>query len=198
VGTIHEDTLSGGTGNDTIIGKAGNDILLGGSGNDLLQDGDGNDLLSGGSGNDTLKSGAGTDTLQGNGGNDTYIIGANPVIGEASIMTDDFENRGSDTVKDSGGAHDKLILDINAEDVSFRAIDTNHDELLDSLQIGFSGLHSEEHLPDQATIIKNYFDNSVSSTGDLTEDNAGSGLIETINIHGTIYHLDDVLAQFAG
>lgn len=71
IGSVYNDTLTGGTGAewlegndgaDTFTLNAGNDTALGGLGDDTLLGGDGNDNLSGGSGADSMDGGAGTDT----------------------------------------------------------------------------------------------------------------------------------------
>ena len=74
IGTVFDDTLTGGPGpdrldgdkgNDTIAGLAGPDTVLGGDGSDTLTGGDGNDTVTGGFGEDRIDGGPGTDTLQG-------------------------------------------------------------------------------------------------------------------------------------
>ena len=74
IGTVFDDTLTGGPGpdrldgdkgNDTIAGLAGPDTVLGGDGGDTLTGGDGNDTVTGGFGEDRIDGGPGTDTLQG-------------------------------------------------------------------------------------------------------------------------------------
>ena len=80
VGTIGNDTLSGGAfddvidgldGDDVISGNGGDDLLYGGAGVDRLDGGEGNDTLNGGAGNnDILIGGAGADILDGSDGFD--------------------------------------------------------------------------------------------------------------------------------
>ena len=74
IGTVFDDTLTGGPGpdrldgdkgNDTIAGLAGNDTVLGGDGSDTLNGGDGADTVTGGFGEDRIDGGPGADTLQG-------------------------------------------------------------------------------------------------------------------------------------
>jgi Ca2+-binding RTX toxin-like protein len=71
IGSIYNDTLTGGTGAewlegndgaDTFTLNSGNDTALGGLGNDTLLGGDGNDNLAGGAGADSIDGGVGTDT----------------------------------------------------------------------------------------------------------------------------------------
>lgn len=65
IGTVGDDTLTGGASPDWIDGGDGDDTLSGGGGNDRL---------TGGAGNDILTGGAGSDALVGGGGNDTFVI----------------------------------------------------------------------------------------------------------------------------
>jgi Ca2+-binding RTX toxin-like protein len=52
VGSVGNDSLSGGSNNDTLDGSAGSDVLWGASGDDTLVGGLGSDVLTGGTGND--------------------------------------------------------------------------------------------------------------------------------------------------
>lgn len=88
------DSLWGDNGNDLLKGYAGNDFLYGGVGNDQLYGDDGNDKLVGGMGKDTLEGGKGNDTLNGGTGDDTYV----------------YAFQGSDTISDSAGVRDVLVL----------------------------------------------------------------------------------------
>ena len=54
VGTVGDDTVTGGAGADGLFGGDGNDSLSGGGGNDLLQGNQGNDTLVGGGGLNTI------------------------------------------------------------------------------------------------------------------------------------------------
>ena len=71
MGSMYDDTLSGGRGNNKLWGLGGNDELNGDRGMDALNGGAGDDTLDGGDGNDTLNGGAGADELTGGGGDDT-------------------------------------------------------------------------------------------------------------------------------
>ncbi|RDI60779.1 calcium-binding protein [Microvirga subterranea] len=71
IGSLFNDTLTGGTGPewlegndgaDTISLNSGNDTALGGRGDDTLLGGDGNDNLAGGAGADSIDGGTGIDT----------------------------------------------------------------------------------------------------------------------------------------
>jgi Ca2+-binding RTX toxin-like protein len=94
-GSANNDRLLGANGNDTLNGLAGNDSLNGSSGNDSLNGGSGNDSLTGYSGNDTLNGSTGNDTMNGESGNDTYVFN---------------RSFGKDTITDSSGASDRLVL----------------------------------------------------------------------------------------
>ncbi|OQW55470.1 MAG: hypothetical protein A4S14_12520 [Proteobacteria bacterium SG_bin9] len=61
LGTLGNDTLTGGGGNDSIDGLDGSDIINGGAGNDLLFGGAGRDFLTGGLDNDILDGGSNFD-----------------------------------------------------------------------------------------------------------------------------------------
>ena len=61
LGTLGNDTLTGGGGNDSIDGLDGSDIINGAGGNDLLFGGAGRDFLTGGTGDDFLDGGSNFD-----------------------------------------------------------------------------------------------------------------------------------------
>lgn len=128
------DKLNGGNGADRMNGDAGNDTLNGEAGNDTLNGGIGNDTFVGGAGNDTMYGGAGDDIYTiadagdkivetaGNGENDTvnaqieyklaagveveFIMGSH-VTGNELRQTI-TGTKGSDVLKDGGGAGDSL------------------------------------------------------------------------------------------
>ncbi|MCG8566145.1 MAG: hypothetical protein MI747_13790, partial [Desulfobacterales bacterium] len=84
IGTLEDDTFTGGGAADKFSGNAGDDVLHGGAGDDTLHgnQGDdvlhgdlGNDHLFGDAGNDTIYAGGGDDTLYGGLGNDTFYGG---------------------------------------------------------------------------------------------------------------------------
>ncbi len=96
-GGAGKDKLSGRGGDDILRGDSGNDTLDGGSGNDSLFGGLGNDVLIGGTGDDALAGDGGSDALQGGSGNDRYLFQGSDL--------------GSDTVSDSSGAADAIVVD---------------------------------------------------------------------------------------
>ena len=103
-GSHHRDVLSGGAGNDHIKGKPGDDVILGGAGDDDLFGNFGDDVLFGGEGDDYLNGLVGDDALYGGAGSDTYDFGyPNVPMG----VLPDF---GRETVRDSGGANDKVTF----------------------------------------------------------------------------------------
>ena len=103
-GSHQRDVLSGGAGNDHIKGKPGDDVILGGAGDDDLFGNFGDDVLFGGEGDDYLNGLVGDDALYGGAGSDTYDFGyPNVPMG----VLPDF---GRETVRDSGGANDKVTF----------------------------------------------------------------------------------------
>lgn len=71
LGTDHDDSLTGDSGNNFLYGEGGNDTLSGDAGRDLLSGGEGDDNLNGGTGADTLYGGDGDDTLNAGSGEGT-------------------------------------------------------------------------------------------------------------------------------
>jgi Ca2+-binding RTX toxin-like protein len=55
LGTLGNDSFTGGAGNDSFSGGAGNDVLNGGAGDDVLNGGTGTDTVVGGEGSDALE-----------------------------------------------------------------------------------------------------------------------------------------------
>ncbi|MGQ0669071.1 MAG: calcium-binding protein [Actinomycetota bacterium] len=121
IGSVFDDTLTGGDGGDTLHGGEGNDALFGAGGNDVLKGGEGDDSFDGGEGNlDTANfagapgavtvnlatgtaTGWGSDTL-------TAIQG---VIGSDfdDVLTGDpeqntFDGRGGNDMITGGGGQD--------------------------------------------------------------------------------------------
>jgi Ca2+-binding RTX toxin-like protein len=82
-----DGSLYGEGGNDTLNGGTKNDALYGGTGDDSLYGNNGDDLLDGGPGNDILKGGA---------GDDVYLF---------------RQGSGHDSINNSGGGTDRLILE---------------------------------------------------------------------------------------
>jgi serralysin len=110
-GTGSSDMLKGAGGDDTLYGNGGRDRLLGGSGNDFLD---------GGAGNDTLFGGAGDDTMFGGLGRDRFVFSPMPDGGVC----------GNDTIIDFDLSLD--VIDLRAFNTRFRALDTDHDRVLDA------------------------------------------------------------------
>lgn len=106
-GGLGDDRLEGFGGADTLTGGAGNDILVGGAAADILDGGDDQDILRGGDGNDDLTGGAGDDQLRGEDGNDQLDGGA----GADEI----FGGAGNDTLL--GGTGDDLLGDSDGVNV---------------------------------------------------------------------------------
>ena len=96
LGSDFDDTLTGNSSNH-LLGGAGDDLMTAnGSGSDTFEGGAGNDTLQTGFSSDTLIGGAGDDLLQGGSSNDSYLYN----LGD-----------GNDTIDDSSGSDDTLILD---------------------------------------------------------------------------------------
>jgi len=70
-------------------------LIVGTSSADVLVGADGDDIVDGKGGNDEIVGGLGDDTLQGGGGNDTFFY---------------YRGDGTDTLEDSGGSADKIVL----------------------------------------------------------------------------------------
>jgi hypothetical protein len=64
IGTMRDDTLTGGSGTDRLCGLDGDDRLLGGGGRDVLFGGAGHDILDGGRGEDRCIGGPGRDRFR--------------------------------------------------------------------------------------------------------------------------------------
>lgn len=110
-GTGSSDMLNGAGGDDTLYGNGGRDRLLGGSGNDFLDGGADADILNGGAGDDTMVGGS---------GRDVFVFSPMPngdVCGNDTIM--DFEPN-------------RDVIDLRAFDTRFRALDTDHDRVLEA------------------------------------------------------------------
>jgi hypothetical protein len=85
-----------------------------------LLGGSGNDFLDGGAGNDTLFGGAGDDTMFGGLGRDRFVFSPMPDGGVC----------GNDTIIDFDLSLD--VIDLRAFNTRFRALDTDHDRVLDA------------------------------------------------------------------
>ncbi|MEQ9326387.1 MAG: calcium-binding protein, partial [Rhodospirillales bacterium] len=102
---LNIENVLGSNFDDTLVADASGH-LLGGNGNDLLTtSADESDTFEGGAGNDTLQSGSGTDTLVGGAGDDLL---------QGGVDNDSYLYNlgdGNDTIDDTAGATDTLILD---------------------------------------------------------------------------------------
>lgn len=137
--------------NNTLYGHVGQDLIRGKAGDDTMYGGDGDDELHGGLGDDLL--------LGGN-DNDTYHVN----LGE-----------GHDTVNDSQGDADSLVLDYYSQDLSaVEFIDTDSNGHGDQLKLHFGNNHS--------VTVENYLDNTV-------DQNAGTGHIESVQFIDNTYDL---------
>ncbi|EPX78512.1 calcium-binding protein [Salipiger mucosus] len=118
LGTIGDDTISGGvlsenlqgwTGDDLLQGGDGDDTIGGGAGADTLDGGTGLDVIDGGSGLDNLAGGAGGDTVRGGDGNDTIYGDADDDSLYGDGGTDTLLG-GSGTDRLEGGDDGDLLL----------------------------------------------------------------------------------------
>ena len=97
------DTIFAGPGDDSILSDAGADVAVGGSGADRIFGGGGNDYLQGEDGDDYLDGGKDVDTLEGWRGNDTVLGGdGNDSISGGAGADSLTGGTGSDTM--SGGS----------------------------------------------------------------------------------------------
>lgn len=163
-----KDVLSGGDGDDYIKGHRGDDVLLGGAGDDYLTGNFGDDVLFGGDGDDYLNGLVGDDTLYGGVGSDTYDFGyPNVPMG----VLPDF---GRETVRDSGGANDRvtfgrrrhedLWLTRDGDDLRISVLGGADDEVLIEDQFAAGGAHRIEHLSAATRLLSygRYNEQSVS------------------------------------
>jgi len=188
-GTNGSDVLTGTGFFDYIRGRSGDDTLYGGAGNDRLRGDGGNDTLYGEDGDDRIEGKSGDDMLYGGGGSDNYRYS----LGE-----------GIDTIEDTSGANDVIILGagITQGDVTIT------ESGLYDLEITFAGF------PNDKIIIKNQrdaantnqiekliFDNGSeidllsyginliqgTSSNNVLNGTAGDDQIEGLGGHDTIY-----------
>lgn len=129
-GGAGEDDLNGGFGDDTVYGGGGDDKVSGFDGADQLFGNSGNDRMSGGRGDDTLTGGDGNDVLRGDDGADTFVydIFAEQIFElpqfeaseddpdydpfeETYVEEEQFQDNGTDTIKDFTIGEDKIALD---------------------------------------------------------------------------------------
>ena len=130
VGTVHNDSLSGGKLKDKLWGLDGNDTLKGQGGNDHLDGNNGKDKLIGGAGNDTLTGGAGKDTFVfgKNSGKDVVtdfdvkkdvlqIAKGLNGIKKPSDVLDHAVQKGKDVVIDLGGGNKITLKKVDLDDL---------------------------------------------------------------------------------
>ena len=138
------DELAGGGGNDVLSGMGGDDILDGGDLSDLLYGGDGADDLIGGGGGDILNGDAGADTLDGGDGADklfggtgsdllTGAAGNDRMAGEGDIDTlnggagNDYLDGGTGADVMSGGADNDIYVVDDAGDQTIELAGEGYD-----------------------------------------------------------------------
>lgn len=146
------ENVTAGSGDDTLIGNAADNYLSGGAGNDNINGLLGNDTLDGGTGNDTMTGGGGNEYMFDEAGDDTYIFKA---------------GFGHDRIHDLGGTDTLNATAFTLSNViGWSAVDTNNDNLVDSLLMEFDANNS--------ILIQDYFMNGTTSQ-------AGAGYIESID-----------------
>ena len=122
------DALYGGTGWDSLDGGAGDDRLWGNEGSDRMRGGTGRDTLAGGSGDDDLRGGDGADTLYGNQGQDRLDGGTGDDVLRGGTLADTFvfaAGGGRDVIEDFELGQDRLLLDMDRQDLAQHATVTD-------------------------------------------------------------------------
>ena len=127
IGSLLNDTISGGGGDDTLLSRDGDDIVKGDDGNDSLNGGAGKDIVEGGRGNDTARGGKGDDLVSGDEGDDVAFgdLGNDIVLGSEGNDTL-YGGKGNDCLR--GGGEDDLIFGDKGSDNIFG--DTGNDCLI--------------------------------------------------------------------
>ena len=148
IGSIGNDTLSGGSADDTLSGGLGNDSLIGGAGNDDLQGGDGLDTLSGGAGNDLLDGGAGNDTYK-------FAIGG----GDDIIDQNDTLAGSLDSVELAAP-----VGDVASGETTLTRGWHSYDDLVITLNSGSAGAEGADHL-----VVNDFFSNDLVSAGTIDQ-----------------------------
>lgn len=95
VGSIHNDTVNGGTDNNILMGMGADDNINGGGGNDVLYGGDGVDTIHGNQGDDKIYGEAGDDKLFGDDGDDMFYFSREYNAMDGGIGTDTVDYSGS-------------------------------------------------------------------------------------------------------
>jgi len=126
VGDSGDNTLVGGAGTDTIRGTSGNNVIYGDttdggvdsvSNNDVIYAGTGDDKIYAGGGNDSVYTALGSDTVYGGDGNDTIFggVGSNKIYGGNYIVaTQTHTDSGNDTVSYENIAGSGIIARLNS------------------------------------------------------------------------------------
>ncbi|MEG4072392.1 calcium-binding protein [Microcoleus sp. Pol14C2] len=127
IGSLFNDTISGGAGDDTLLSRDGDDLLRGDDGNDSLNGGAGKDIVEGGRGNDTARGGKDDDLVSGDQGDDVAFgdQGNDLVLGSEGNDTL-YGGKGNDCLR--GGGEDDLIFGDKGNDSVFG--DTGNDCLI--------------------------------------------------------------------
>jgi Ca2+-binding RTX toxin-like protein len=141
----------GSVGNDTLTGGSGADVLDGAAGNDSVSGMGGDDMLFGGAGNDTITGGTGTDILDGGDGTDTYVY--NPGDGDDVIDQNDTVAGVVDTLQLNG---------VTADQVTFTRGYYSYDDLVVNITQGTGETASVDHVA-----IVGFFSNDAVSTGTI-------------------------------
>lgn len=166
----------------TYDGTAGDDSLTGGNGWDTLNGDSGNDTLHGGTGNDDVNGGAGTDALYGDGGNDYLVGGA-----DSDTYYYDLGD-GEDSIKDSSGSADKIVLGsgIDSGDITLARVgDGSGLEIQIDTGTQTGSIYLEKQFSSTTQIVETiqFYD---TSTVDLsTVDYTYTGTSESETIRGT-------------
>jgi Ca2+-binding RTX toxin-like protein len=184
-----KDVINGGIGNDTLKGMAGDDKLFGYGGNDTLVGGDGKDTLDGGEGSNMLDGGTGDDTYE---------------IHSASAVNTIFEAAGAagglkDTVRTSLSSY---TLTANVEQLVYTGAGsftgTGNDGAnsitggagSDSLSGGLGLDTLDGGLGDDVMVGGADSDTYiVDSLGDVTLEDVGGGLLDTVKTSLSSYTL---------
>ncbi|EGK90249.1 Hemolysin-type calcium-binding region [Microcoleus vaginatus FGP-2] len=127
IGSLFNDTISGGGGDDTLLSRDGDDLLRGEDGNDSLNGGAGKDIVEGGRGNDTARGGKGDDLVSGDQGDDlAFGDQGNDLVLGSEGNDSLYGGKGNDCLR--GGGEDDLIFGDKGNDSVFG--DTGNDCLL--------------------------------------------------------------------
>lgn len=119
IGTIADDSLTGGEGDDDIIGLLGDDTVNAGAGDDVVQGLNGDDLLIGDVGNDAMQGRGDDDTLQGFDGEDWLDGNDGADVVRGGVGSDVvIGGQGEDTVDGRSGNDLVIGGEFNADPLS--------------------------------------------------------------------------------